>query len=232
MAMNPVRAAGVERGPGGLRRLLSVAFDDALLKFTGMSGFIALFFVAYIYLLRHPAFPVQTMPLTWVDDVVPYEPLAFFVYASLWFYVSLPLFLSESRREMLAFGARMATLCLVGLAIFFFWPTAIPAPSIDWHDSAGLGFLKHVDAAGNACPSLHVATAVTAAFCLRARFARFGLPTSAGLANGLWCAAIAYSTLATKQHVAVDVLAGAALGAVFAQLDGAASRWRARNRQT
>ena len=34
--------------------------------------------------------------------------------------------------------------------------------------------------------------------------------------NGFWCVAIAWSTLAIKQHVALDVLGGAALGAVGA----------------
>jgi membrane-associated phospholipid phosphatase len=34
--------------------------------------------------------------------------------------------------------------------------------------------------------------------------------------NWLWCAGILYSTVATRQHVALDVLAGAALGAAVA----------------
>jgi membrane-associated phospholipid phosphatase len=34
--------------------------------------------------------------------------------------------------------------------------------------------------------------------------------------NGLWCLAIIYSTLATKQHVALDAAAGAVLGLVVA----------------
>ena len=36
--------------------------------------------------------------------------------------------------------------------------------------------------------------------------------------NWLWCAGIVYSTLATRQHVALDAVAGAALGAAFAIL--------------
>jgi membrane-associated phospholipid phosphatase len=42
-----------------------------------------------------------------------------------------------------------------------------------------------------------------------------------GLARSLswlWCLGILYSTLATKQHVAVDMVAGIALGAVWAGL--------------
>jgi len=32
------------------------------------------------------------------------------------------------------------------------------------------------------------------------------------LINACWCVGICYSTLATKQHLLIDVLAGAALG--------------------
>ena len=35
--------------------------------------------------------------------------------------------------------------------------------------------------------------------------------------NGGWCAGIVYSTLAVRQHVAVDVLAGLALGVLAAR---------------
>jgi membrane-associated phospholipid phosphatase len=34
--------------------------------------------------------------------------------------------------------------------------------------------------------------------------------------NWIWCLGILYSTVATRQHVFLDVLAGAALGAVIA----------------
>jgi membrane-associated phospholipid phosphatase len=34
--------------------------------------------------------------------------------------------------------------------------------------------------------------------------------------NWLWCMGILYSTIATRQHVSLDVLAGAALGATVA----------------
>ena len=34
--------------------------------------------------------------------------------------------------------------------------------------------------------------------------------------NWLWCLGILYSTVATRQHVALDVLAGAGLGALVA----------------
>jgi membrane-associated phospholipid phosphatase len=38
------------------------------------------------------------------------------------------------------------------------------------------------------------------------------------LINGGWCSAIVYSTLATRQHVAVDIAAGLLLGGLAAWL--------------
>jgi membrane-associated phospholipid phosphatase len=43
-------------------------------------------------------------------------------------------------------------------------------------------------------------------------------PAALRVFNALWFVAIAYSTLAVKQHVALDALAGALLGIAFAAL--------------
>jgi len=81
-----------------------------------------------------------------------------------------------------------------------------------------------VDAAGNACPSLHVATAVFSGFWLHWLLPTVGLGGRTRLTSAVWCTAIAYSTMATKQHVALDVAAGAALGFTLAWLSRASTR--------
>jgi len=43
-----------------------------------------------------------------------------------------------------------------------------------------------------------------------------GAPQVVRAGNWLWCMGIVYSTLATRQHVAVDAVAGALLGAIVA----------------
>lgn len=186
-------------------------------KCFGTIGFTTIFFVAYIYLLRHPAGPVTTIPVTVIDRLIGFEPLALPIYLSLWLYVSLPPVLMVSRREIVEYGVWMAFLCLIALGIFYLWPNAVPPANIDWARYPGVAFLKGVDAAGNACPSLHVGTAVFSAMWLDRQLPLVGLPRLR-LANGMWCLAIAYSTMATKQHVALDVLAGAALGGMVAWL--------------
>jgi hypothetical protein len=110
------------------------------------------------------------------------------------------------RRALLRYGAVAAALAAIGLGIFFLWPTAV-APQ-------GSGFLKTIDRGGNACPSLHAAFAVLTALCLERMLRRMGAPRAVRAANWLWCAAILYSTLATKQHVCADLAGGLVLGAV------------------
>jgi membrane-associated phospholipid phosphatase len=185
-----------------------------LLKFVGTSLFISLFFCAYFYLLKYPAYPMTVMPFSWLDRLIEFQPLAMPLYISLWVYVSLPPLLLATQSELYAYGAAIAVPCLIGLIIFYFWPTAVPVANIDWARYPGVGFLKNVDAAGNALPSLHVATAVFSGAWLHRLLSRFGGPLWIRGLNWIWCAGIIYSTMATRQHVAVDVGAGIVLGAV------------------
>lgn len=192
--------------------------SDICLKAAGTPLFIALFFGAYFYVLKYPMYTPMLMPMTAVDRLVPFQPLAFYIYASLWVYVSLPPALLASRRELYGYGAVMAAMCITALGIFYFWPTAVPPTGIDWSLYPDMEFLKNLDAAGNACPSLHVATAVFSGLWLHRLLRRFGVPPWILLLNGGWCSGIVYSTLAVRQHVAVDVLAGLVLGLLAAGL--------------
>ena len=81
---------------------------------------------------------------------------------------------------------------------------------------AGFDLLRGVDAAGNACPSMHVAVAMFSAIWIDALLRLSHTPAWPRLINAAWFLAIAYSTLAIKQHVVLDVLAGALLGMAFA----------------
>ena len=90
-------------------------------------------------------------------------------------------------------------------------------------DFPGFALLRGVDAAGNACPSMHVAIAMFSAICLHDVLRRLCVPRGWQLFNGAWFLAIAYSTVALKQHVVIDVVSGVLLGLIFAL---AALRWR------
>ncbi len=200
------------------RRAAEVIPQHLVLKSIGTTIFISVFFAAYFYLLRHPASVPTVVPLTGLDRLIGFEPLALPVYLSLWVYVSLvPAFFS-TRHELYVYGLAMALMCVVGLSIFYFWPTAVPPPEIDWARYPDMDFLKDIDASGNACPSLHVATALFSGVWLHRLLRRFGGPWWILSFNWAWCIGIIYSTLAIRQHVVIDVGAGLLLGGLAAWL--------------
>jgi membrane-associated phospholipid phosphatase len=194
------------------------------LKLLGTSAGIGLFFAGYFYLQEHPAHVVTVMPLTPIDRLIPFAPAALWVYLSLWVYIGAGPGLQRNLAELRVYWLWMIALCLAGLAIFYFWPTAIPQRPVDVSASPMFAMLKRVDAAGNAFPSMHVAGAIFTAIRVHDVLARAAAPYSLRVANGVWFVLIVWSTLATKQHVFLDVAGGAALGLVFAL---ASLRWRA-----
>jgi membrane-associated phospholipid phosphatase len=200
------------------RQAAAVISRDVYLKSIGTTLFISLFFGAYFYLLKEPAYSTTVMPITLLDRLIGFQPLALPMYLSLWVYVSLPPALLATRRELYTYGTAMAGTCLAGLIVFYFWPTVVPAANIDWAQYPDVAFLKSMDASGNACPSLHVTTAVFSGIWLHHLLRRFGAPLWILIFNWVWCIGIVYSALATRQHVAVDVLAGVVLGVLAAYL--------------
>ena len=185
-------------------------------KMIGTTLGMTVFFIAYFWVLNHPLHPVTIMPLTVVDRLTGFQPAALPLYLSLWFYVSLAPALLVDRRELVSYGLAAIGLSVTGLAIFLLWPTAVPPSRVDWLQHPGFGFLKRADAAGNACPSLHVAFAVFTAVWFARILGHMGAGRALRALNWLWCAGILYSTVAIRQHVFLDVVAGAALGAAVA----------------
>jgi len=209
----PPHAPGAAPAPPWTHEFLRRVRRQFLLKAIGITGFMWVFFTAYFHLLRNPARPVFEMPLLALDHWVPFEPSALVAYVSLWVYVGLPAGLMQTLRQSIAYGLWAGVLCAAGLLCFYLWPTAVPpmAVPVDVKQHPGFALLQGVDAAGNACPSLHVATAVFTAVWVGRQLRQIRAATWAHAINGVWALLIVWSTLATKQHVALDVAAGTLL---------------------
>ena len=156
------------------------------------------------------------MPFTAVDRLIAFRPEALPLYLSLWFYVSLAPALLLERREVISYTLATVGMGVIGLGIFLVWPTTIARSDVDWSQYPAFAFLMMADAAGNACPSLHVAFAVFTAIWLGRLLRQMGSGNLVRALNWLWCLGILYSTVAIRQHVVLDVVAGAGLGAVVA----------------
>lgn len=185
------------------------------LKAMGTSAFMALFFWAYFSVMENPVGLPLIMPRLPLDQAIPFSTLAFPAYVSLWVYVSLPTALMSGFRSLLLLGLWSAALCLFCLAIFWGFPTTVPPVDIDWHLYPEMALIKGIDAAGNACPSLHVASAVFSAVWLERVLVNVAAPLWLRWLSGVQCLVIMWSTVATRQHVVLDVIAGALVGLVF-----------------
>jgi membrane-associated phospholipid phosphatase len=185
-------------------------------KAIGMIVGMIAFFGIYFWLLRHPLFPYTPVPRTPIDRLISFWPGALPLYFSLWFYLSLAPALLIDRRELVSYGFATLGLSVIGLGIFLFLPTAVPPAEVDWSRHPAFAFLKAADASGNACPSLHVAFAVFTAIWFERLLRQMGAGPLVRAFNWLWCLGILYSTIAIRQHVFLDVLAGAVLGATVA----------------
>ncbi|MDA8129512.1 MAG: phosphatase PAP2 family protein [Betaproteobacteria bacterium] len=188
------------------------------LKAAGTMSFMVLFFWGYFTVLHNPLTPPRVMPVTWLDTWIGFSPSAFPAYVSLWVYVSLPPALLGNLRSLLGFGRWMGWLCLFCLAIFWLFPTSTPLFPIDWKAYPEFAVIKGMDAAGNAFPSLHVASAVFSALWLDRVFGQLGAPRTLRWLSALQCSVIIWSTIATRQHVVLDAVGGIVVGALFAVL--------------
>jgi membrane-associated phospholipid phosphatase len=153
-------------------------------------------------------------PETPLDTAVRFAPHWTWAYASLFVLVPASALLSATRAELAALGRALAWVCAPSFLAFALFPSVGPRPP-EASTSAELAWLVAIDTPRNAFPSLHAGLAV---ICLLHARRVYGARL-VGLRRALWNAgslawggAIAFGALASKQHWAVDLLAGGVLG--------------------
>jgi membrane-associated phospholipid phosphatase len=169
------------------------------------------FFPLYFWIMKN-AGQAWVLPLTAFDRLIAFWPAILPVYLSLWGYIALPVLLAKDKRELWSFSLGSAAMTTLALVVYWFMPTAIPNFAIDASPGSSLHFLKTVDSAGNAFPSLHVSFSVFTCIVLARQLRESGAPAWLHAFNMAWAVAIVYSTMAVRQHVLIDVLGGLALG--------------------
>ncbi len=192
------------------------------LKAAGSSLYIAIFLHYYFVLVRDPAHPLLVVPLTPFDLWLPFQPWAFWPYASEWVYICLPAALLPDFSRLMRHGAAAAVLCAVGIAAYAWVPSSFVLAKPLWPAGHVGAFLGQMDATRNVFPSMHVAFASFACVWLGFILRSLGAPGWLRAVNIAWCALIVYSTLAIKQHVLWDAAAGFVLGLPWGW---ASARW-------
>jgi hypothetical protein len=186
-------------------------------KAVGTTLFIYIFFRAYFWVMENPNATPFTVPTTLIDDWVPFNIIGLPIYLSLWIYVSLPPALLNSIRALLIYGFWVTLMCVACLLIFWFFPTATPPALIDISRYPSMAFLR-VDTGLNAFPSLHVASAVFTSAWLGILIRKLNASGYIHVINIIYCLLIIWSTMAVRQHVFWDAIAGTIVGLLFAIL--------------
>ena len=160
----------------------------------------------YLFIGGRAAFGTLHAPeLPW-DRAVPLQPAWALIYGSLYvFLIALPVFVVRQEQHIRrTFWAYLAV-WIAAYVCFLVYPTVAPRPSRVVGDGFavwGLRSLYGADPPYNCFPSLHVAHSfVSALTCYRVH-------RELGLAALLCASLVSLSTLFTKQHYIVDVMAG------------------------
>lgn len=147
-----------------------------------------------------------------LDRLVPLQPGWALVYGSLYlFLIALPVLVVRQVEHLRRTVRAYLLVWLVAYLFFLGYPTVAPRPATVIGDSFGawgLRLLYSADPPHNCFPSLHVAHSFVSAFTV-ARLHR-----GVGIAATAAAAAVGVSTLFTKQHYILDVIAGVFLAGV------------------
>ena len=155
-----------------------------------------------------PIFAPQLLPMTSWDKAIPFLPHTVWIYTSEMFLFFSVYILSKDLVNANKYLYSFLALQIVSVGIFMAWPTTYPrelyplSADLDSWTAHIFGNLRGIDAPSNCLPSLHVSSVYLSSFVyLDEQKKKF--PFFFG-----WATAIALSTLTTKQHYIIDVVAG------------------------
>lgn len=166
-------------------------------------------YVPYFALQRWSFFPPYEMAAGPIERLIPFQPDAVWPYNSIYGLVLLAPAAMTRKSELHRFTRATLTMGLLANVCFLLWPTTCKRPVLE-QAHAAYEFLVSIDAPLHACPSLHAGFSVLSALCLAAVMGQ-SWNRLWSFVVWLWVGVIFYATLATKQHVATDLLAGSVL---------------------
>jgi membrane-associated phospholipid phosphatase len=166
----------------------------------------------YLVIARVTRDRIAHAPVLPLDHLVPVQPAWALIYGPLYlFLILLPIFVVHQEEHIRRTFYAYLTVWMSAYVCFLAYPTVAPRPDElrgEGFAIWGLRFLYDADPPYNCFPSIHVGHSLVSALTCYRVHRRLGT-----LAAG--CALlVALSTLFTKQHYVVDVLAGLFLAGV------------------
>lgn len=155
----------------------------------------------------------RVLPLSPIDRLVPLLPGTVWIYLSIYFVYAASCILQKDLEAYAKFLRSYLLAYLGSTLIFLLFPTTFPRELFALQTGPGATTSERVlvlfrlwDRPTNCLPSMHVASAVLAALPFRDRQPRLFV------AFLIWAAAIGVTTVTTKQHYVIDVVAGVLFG--------------------
>jgi membrane-associated phospholipid phosphatase len=171
-------------------------------------------YVPYLFLQHHHFFPATNMSASFFDRMIPFSDQTVWLYLSIYLLMPVGPFLMNSRKQIFRYAIGIVLISLLANAIFLFWPTLCPRPIVQGTNTTYQA-LTTIDNSFHAFPSLHAAFAIYSALSGGLVLREIGSHSFWRISLWLWAVLILYATLATKQHVVADIIAGSALGLVI-----------------
>lgn len=144
----------------------------------------------------------------WLDRMIPFNPYSIIPYFSLYILIPLAFFKCQPKK-IITLTNGFCLISLMATSIYFIFPTTINRVGVV--ENSGflyifIGLFYQIDTSFNCFPSQHCALAILCTACLMA---------TDKLINSmyfLWCLLILWSTVAVRQHLAIDLIGGIFLG--------------------
>lgn len=169
------------------------------------------FWILYFSIQHHPIFTITELTPSFIDHLIPFNPGYVYTYESFWLLMPIAPWLMDSRRDLLSYCKAISVMSLIAFSLFFLWPTACARPAGPASGNDVYKMLITIDRELNAFPSLHAAFTVFSALCCWDIFKTLSFHRMAICLILLWTLAILYATLATHQHLFVDLVGGTLL---------------------
>jgi membrane-associated phospholipid phosphatase len=166
----------------------------------------------YIFIAGPHPNRTQHVPAIALDTAIPLAPAWSLVYGALYvFLIALPVFVVREDEHLRRTVRAYLAVWITAYACFLAYPTMAPRPDViteQGFGAWGLDLLYGMDPPYNCFPSLHVAHSfVSALTCVR-------IHRKVGIFAIISAALVSVSTLFTKQHYVLDVIAGVLMALV------------------
>lgn len=160
--------------------------------------------VPYFLLEYFPIFPVHVLTPSAFDDYITFNDVSMWGYQSLYLFIFIRAFSFKEKKRLIDFANTFVLCAWLSFVVFFFYPTLCPRPEVAHTHWMYREFIKY-EKPLNAFPSMHVSLVITT-FMFTLNDKHVGLFYK--FFGGIWTLWIIYTTMQSKQHVALDVVGG------------------------